>query len=225
MWRKNLSLCFLALAAACSCLAQPYPGKDGPLGLIVQYRCAPGQRAEFRDRVVHEALPQFERWRTAGILSGYRLLYSRYVNTDTWDMMAILTFPTYDDVERWRRSERYAPGGLPPSALALTLYVNSYPVDVTESRTGEEPSIRPVFLVLPYANRMQASSLPGLEAELRHGDLVRLDVFRQHYDAGRPWSSVMVLEYKNDNSFGRATFLPYNINAREPVIADEIALR
>jgi hypothetical protein len=71
---KVLAL-FLAVLAPVS--AQLPPKDSGPATLIIQYRCPIGSRATLRLAVKAESVAQFERWKTAGMLSGYRLLFSR----------------------------------------------------------------------------------------------------------------------------------------------------
>ena len=44
---------------------------------------------------------QFRHWKEAGILADYHVLFSRYVDTDGWDMMSLLTFSSYAGLEKW----------------------------------------------------------------------------------------------------------------------------
>ena len=88
----GLLLCLAAGAA----LAQD----TGPAALVIAYRCAPAQRVALRQHKLSSGLRQFRCWREAGIVADYRVLFSRYVDTDNWDMLSLLTFSTYSGLEK-----------------------------------------------------------------------------------------------------------------------------
>ena len=122
MTPQSILVCLgLVLCASPPCAAyQEDPRQTGPLTLIIQYKCLPGQRAEFRRRVLATGLHNFDRWQADRLLAGYHLFFSRYVDTNGWDMLALVTFHQYGDVARWRRVEESLPAGV-PRALPLNL--------------------------------------------------------------------------------------------------------
>lgn len=208
----------LCLAALCAAAAGEDPKQSGPTTLVIMYRCAPAQRVELRRRMVESGLKRFDEWKGQGILSGYHILFSRYVDTDTWDMMALLTFSHYADVARWKNVERLTPAGLAPETLALTRAVSAYPVDRMRENATEAIPEHPVYLVVPYTYSVSTPAYlkyadsyikPQFEGWLEEGILSGYDLFLQRYTAGRPWDSLIVLKYKGDESFG----------ARERIVA------
>ena len=62
-------------------------------------------------------IQRFDRWKQEGILKDFRFLFNWYVDVDTWDAMAVLTFPDYAAVARWKDIEKTSPGGLARDAL------------------------------------------------------------------------------------------------------------
>ena len=209
----------LCLAAAvCTASAQEDPKQTGPLGLVIEYRCAPAQRTALRNQMLGAGLRQFEKWKEDATLSSYHILFSRYVDTNNWDMLALLTFPDYAGVARWKRIEQSEPAGLPVAALTSMISISSYPVDLMRNNVSEATPVRPVYFVVPYT----FSAAPG--AYLQYADdyvrpqfdgwmkeqiLSGYQIYLQRYTANRPWDTLIFLKYKDDESFG----------AREKVVA------
>ena len=127
---KAVIAAFLLAASSATVLTADEQKDTGPLAVIIQYKCPPGQRAAFREQIESAGLSSFAQWQASGILAGYRILFSRYVDTNGWDMLALLTFDRYADVERWRKVEASSPAGLPRKALELSSSVETYPVDL-----------------------------------------------------------------------------------------------
>jgi len=50
--------------------------QSGPTTLIITYRCAPANRASFRESIVMTDVPGFEKWKRAGTLENYRLFFN-----------------------------------------------------------------------------------------------------------------------------------------------------
>ncbi len=188
------------------------PKQTGPLTLIIQYKCLPGQRTEFRQRMAVIGLHNFEKWKADGILSAYQLLFSRYVDTNGWDMLALLTFEKYADLSRWRAVEASMPAGLPVDAVSLSSSVETYPADLMRQGTSRQSGVRPVYLVVPYTISVAAPAYlkyfdvyvrPQFEGWIQEGVLSRYQVFMQRYTAGRPWDTLILLTYKDDESLGQ----------------------
>src|ERR1700685_2618292 len=100
------------LTALLFCLAVTLPGQGppalqtppqgGPTELLITYRCPPPRRAAFRQYMSEAGIQRFEHWKQDGVLSDYRFLVNWYVDVDAWDAMAVLSFPTYAQVARWK---------------------------------------------------------------------------------------------------------------------------
>ncbi len=211
--RRSFGIPVLALLAV-SLSAQTNdrnPRDTGPKTLVIAYRCAPAKRVALREYMTNNGLGKFEQWKREGVLGNYRLLFSRYVDADTWDMMAVLTFRQHSDLERWKEVEKVAPAGLSEEALILTNAVNTYPADLIRSRSTPSATAKPVFFVIPYDYTVSSDSyikyvegyvLPQLEGWIDEGVLVSYGIYLSRYQASRPWGALFILEYKNGEAFG-----------------------
>src|SRR5689334_10335708 len=113
-------LILLISMAACCAAQDPYTQAraDGPRTLAITYRCNPDQRAMLRDRMLRGGgVARFAGWKKEGVLQDYHILFNSYVDSETYDMLALLTFETYAGVARWREIEKEMPGGLSNDAL------------------------------------------------------------------------------------------------------------
>ncbi len=245
----------LLAAAAFSCAAAD-PRESGPLTLVITYHATPANRAALRQVMEDSEARQLRRWKEEGVLKGARLLVNRHVDSVTWDAMAILTFARYADVERWNAIERTSPAGLSPKALALVSAIETTPGDVMrEGGTASSAEGSGVFLVIPYEYLVPVNEYlayldgyvaPQMDGWIEEGVLARYGVFLARYPAGRPWQSMLILEYKDDAALGARDATTAKVRGRlkdnpkwkaisdakknvrsekPPVIADAIAAR
>ena len=184
-----------------------------PVHLILTYRCPPPQRAAFRLFLNENGMRRFEHWKQDGVLQDYRVLFNWYVDADTWDAMAVLSFPSYDQVAKWHEIERVSPGGLPRDALEFAWPFNSYPADDAWSETAE-PAADPTKLVYfstayEYSNlaefRNFANSylIPQYKGWMREGVLAGYDLYLTRYAQGKKWQALVLLRYRDVEAFGR----------------------
>ena len=184
---------------------------SGPLAIVITYHATPANRAALRHAMEDSEAKQFRRWQDEGVLESARLLVNRHVDSVTWDALAILTFARYSDVERWNAIERTSPAGLSPKALALVSAVETTPGDMMKEG-GKDSGAKPgVFLVIPYEylvpvgeylSYLDGYVVPQMDGWMEEGVLSRYGVFLARYPAGRPWQSMLILEYKNDEALG-----------------------
>jgi hypothetical protein len=202
---------FLLAVLSFNASAADDPKDTGPLSMAIQYKCPPGQRTAFRELIENVGLSSFAQWQASGILAGYHILFSRYVDTNSWDMLALLTFPSYTAVERWRQVEASSPAGLPRKALELTSSVETYPVDLVRQGSSDSPALKPVYFVIPYTITVPAPAYlkyaddyvrPQFDGWIKEGILSSYQFFMQRYTAGRPWDTLILLKYKDGESFG-----------------------
>ena len=243
----------LVTSTASRCLAADDPKQTGPLTLIIQYKCLAGQRAALRQHAA-AGLHNFAQWKSDGILADYRILFSRYANSRSWDMAALLTFPNYAAAARWRFIEAHTPAGMPADALGLTTTVDTYPADLLRSQTASDPPRQPVYMVIPYTLSVAAPVylqyadtyvIPQFEGWIREGVLSSFQLFMQRYTADRPWDVMIFLQYKDDAALGERESTVAKVRAqlmgnpawkaaseskqslrveREVVIADDLSL-
>ncbi len=187
--------------------------QSGPTALIITYRCAAANRPSFRNSIVKVDIPRFERLKADGILQNYRLLFNWYVDENTWDLMAVLTFHKYADLARWREIERSSPGGLSQESLRLGAPTNTYSADLSWHGVAPDAkgdSSKSVFFVIPYdvvnmdeyKPYVSGYTIPQLEGWIREGVLSSYSLYLNRYYAGKPWDSLLILEYKDMESFG-----------------------
>jgi hypothetical protein len=214
---RQIFKALIALALLCGpsgvmAADQEDPKQTGPVALVIQYKCLPAHRAEFRRKLAETALPHLAQLRSDGLLSEYHVLFSRYVDTNTWDALLLLTFRGYADVAHWRRVEETMPAGLPTEALAMTVSIESYPVDLMRQGSSAEHASHPVYLVVPYTYSVATPAYlqyfdtyvgPQFKGWIKEGILAGYQVYLQRYTAARPWDTLIFLQYKDDESFGQ----------------------
>ena len=210
---------FLAIAAHAAQGADPR--ESGPLALVITYHAAPANRAALRQVLEESEARQLQRWKDEGVLQSARLLVNRHVDSVTWDAMALLTFARYSDVERWNVIERTTPAGLSPKALALVSAIETAPGDLM--REDGAATARPTFLVIPYEVTVAANDylayvdgyvVPQMDGWKEEGVLSRYSVFLARYPAGRPWQSMLILEYKDDAALAARDATTAKVRAR-----------
>jgi hypothetical protein len=198
------------------------PRDDGPAALIMTYKAAPADRLALKRGMQGEGLARLERMKREGKLAGYRVLFNRYVDDLTWDMMAILDFASAAEAARWREVEASAPAGLPPQALKVTALIQSAPADRMRARSGEGagPS---AYLVIPYDYLVSTDAylayvdgylLPQTDGWIAEKVLRGYSVYLPRYAAGRYWSSLLVLEYAGDEGLAARDRTTAKVRAR-----------
>jgi len=206
----------LVLAAL---LASPAVAAEDAASLIIACQAAPGNRAAFRRELEGSGARQLQRWKDEGALQAYQLLFSRHVDSRGWDAMAILTLK---DAARWKRIERDFPAGLPANVLALTTAIDTVPATLVR-HGGQVKESEPVFLVIPYEVMVATAEyiaylddyvLPQLAGWSEEGILASHAVYLARYPAGRPWQSLLVLEYRNDQALAARDAVVAKVRAR-----------
>lgn len=194
-------------------LADAAAGAEAPnstaLSLIITYHAAPANRMSLRQEMQKDGLRRFQHWQDEGILESYRILVNRYVDSDNWDAMALLTFPNPAAMGRWKNVEKTNPAGLSPKALALTTAIHTAPVDMVRSKSIAAATGSSVFVVIPYKTLVSASDyltyadnyvVPQFDGWMHEGVLSQYDFYASSLPAGRPWSTMVILAYKNEEA-------------------------
>ncbi len=199
------------------------PRGSGPLALVITYHAAPVNRAALRKAMEESEAPQFERWKKEGVLKDARILFNRYADAASFDAMALLTFARYADLERWNAIEKAAPGGLSPRAAALVSSIETGPADLMRQKAGPNAPSSAPYLVIPYEYLVSAGeyvayldgyTVPQLDGWMEEGVLSRYGILLARYPAGRPWNSLLVLEYKDDAALGERDVTTAKVRAR-----------
>jgi len=190
---------------------------EGPRQLIITYHCSPAARAAFRDYMLKEGLARFEGWKKQGIFQDYKVLLDWFVDAETWDMLVILSFKDYGDVDKWRAIERSSPGGLGAEGLAFGSPAISYAMDLFfqgTSTTRKTDSAKSVFLTIPYvyypatsldeyAKHVAGYVTPQFDRWIKDDVLVSYQIYINRFQTGRNWQALFLLEYKDTVAFGQ----------------------
>jgi len=217
------SLALLALALFAAPPPDSDPSATGPLELMITYRCEPARRPAFREYLETTMLARLRAWQAEGWLAEFRLLFNWYVDSKTWDAAAMLRFRDYPDVARWKAIEKGMPGGLCAEGLALGAPVQTDSADLAWKNPGAgEAPAESVFLVIPYkylglVDEYKAYAagyvVPQLEGWLQKGVLASYRVYLNRFPTGDRWGSLLVLEYKDIESFGRRNAVRAEVRA------------
>jgi hypothetical protein len=204
-----LALLMAGPTAAADAPASPAnPRFEGARALVVTYHVAPRNRLAFRRAVEAGGGAPLQVMKAQGRLRDYQLLWNRYVDDQSWTMTMLLQFPSGSDLAAWRAVEESKPAGLPPQALALTERIVTTPADLMrEARDGRRGDPAPVFVVLPYDYLIGTDAyvqyadgyvLRQMQESMREGVIAGYRFYIARYGSMRPWSSLLVLEYRGE---------------------------
>lgn len=176
-------------------------------GLLIAYQVAPASRPALRKALLSGTRARLQQLKERGALADYRLLLSRHVDADGWDAMTVVTFADARQAVAWREVERTTPGGLDAAAAALTSTIRTTPVELQRSQRSDPPSPGAVVLAIPYQSLVAAGEylayadgyvIPQFQGWMREGVLTRFELHASTYAPGRPWSHVILLDYRDD---------------------------
>ncbi|MFP3643438.1 hypothetical protein [Paraburkholderia sp. SIMBA_054] len=183
-------------------------GQSGDsLSLIITYHTAPANRPALRHELVRVTVPRLRRWQEEGHITRYRVLFSRFADDGNWDAMALLTFSNASEVAHWKQMEQRHPAALSARALALTTAIHTAPVDLMRAGSTRDASSDAVFVVIPYKTLVSADDylkyadgyvIPQFNGWMGEGVLSRYALYVSDFPAGRPWSTLVILEYRNE---------------------------
>lgn len=191
--------------------AEETPAPDRP-GLVFTYRAAVGARLELRTALQTRESSRFGAWKRDGVLSGYTLLFSRYVNSEGWDAMAVLTFSSDAAFAKWKAVEDASPSGLSPESVKLVSEIHTVPVDEVRASRPAARSSAGVYLVIPYTYVVSRDEyvgyldqyvVPQFDGWIGENTVSEYQVLLGRYPAGRPWGSLILIEYRDDAALGR----------------------
>lgn len=218
----GLAISLLILIAAFPGLATE-PSNDSHPALIIAYQTPPGNWTTFRTALRNQELPHLRALQKAGVLQSYHLLFNRHVDSVSWNAMAILTFHGPDGLARWSQGARQMPAGLTQDELALTSRIETTPVNLVRQGKATSSAPSPVTLVIPYRylvsdaayrKYLDGYTIPQLDGWINAGVLARYTIFMAQYPAGRPWSAMLVLEYRSDDALAARDVVKERVRAR-----------
>jgi hypothetical protein len=157
---------------------------------------------------------QFEQWKKEGRFSSYQILFSPYVNVNTWDMMVLLGFERYGQITRWKEIETTRPGGLSEDALKLASPTSTHEADLSWDGQVNVPNYDPrssVYFVrqydytdrAAYERFFDAYNRPQFDAWLRKGVIKSYRAFLNQHQAGEAWDVLIIYEYAGMEGLGQ----------------------
>jgi hypothetical protein len=179
---------------------------NGPTALIISYHAKPAERVKFRDVMCHDGISQLDSWKKQGILQSYQALFTTYAADRMPDMFLILRFAHFSDLARWQKIEETNPGGLPAEAQPLASVDFSATADIVKDSSVVPTTRDSQFFVLEYdvladmakyTSYVLGYAVPQFEKWEKAGVLSSYAAFTNQNPAGAPWSSFIVLEYKD----------------------------
>jgi hypothetical protein len=127
------------------------------------------------------------------------------------------------DVERWKNIERTSPAGLPPKALALVKSIQTTPVSLARSKSAMDTTTNSVFLVIPYITMVSVGDYlkyadgymnPQFDGMIEESVMSHYDLFVSTFSTGRSWSSLVILEYKDQESLSKRGSVEAKVRGR-----------
>lgn len=214
MKRSLFALC--CLLAAAHAHAQDFAGtrESGPQSLVIAYRVKPESRVALRSAMQKDGVSRFATWKQQGVLQDYRILFNSYLDSETYDLLCFLTFKDFSGVARWREIERERPGGLPSQVLPLIQSAITYSLDTAFQGASPQAAVpgRSVFLVIPYdvliptddyVKYAEAYVVPQMKGWIEESVLATYKIYITRYSTERPWGALFILEYRDNDSFGK----------------------
>jgi len=215
--RSAAAVLILVCGAASLAWAQePYSRlrATGPLTLAIAYRCNPDQRVALRQKMLAGGVARFEEWKKQAVLVDYHILFNSYLDSETYDMVSVLTFKAYSDIARWRETERESPGGLNHDVLSLITSAVTYPLDAIRHNAARDlpERGRSAYFIIPYdyliptddyVTYLDAYAIPQVNGWIGENILAGYTIYLARYPTSRPWSSLFVLEYRDADAFGK----------------------
>jgi hypothetical protein len=186
----------------------------GPQTLAIAYRCSPDQRANLRQIMAASGVARFEGWKKQGILKDYHILFNSYLDSETYDLLTLLTFHDFLGVNRWKEIERTTPGGLTNEALKLVTSAITYSLDMVRHGASKQPPQRgqSVYFIIPYdyligtddyVRYLDAYVVPQVNVWMEESVLASYSIYLSRYSTARAWGSLFVLEYRDHDAFGK----------------------
>ncbi|HEV2484725.1 MAG TPA: hypothetical protein VGT08_04255 [Terracidiphilus sp.] len=179
---------------------------DGPVALIATYRAKPGMRVKFRAIMSTEGAAQFERWKKAGVFASYQALFTAYSADNEPDMFLVVRFNRFTDLARWQKIEETFPGGLPTDAQTIASVDTSATADIVKESSVAPTTTDSQFFVLEYdvladmsryTDYVLGYAAPQFDEWEKAGALSSYACYLNENPAGAPWSSLILLEYKD----------------------------
>jgi hypothetical protein len=192
-----------------------------PVTLVIALYAKPADRPALRAALERAQSAKLRSWEAQGVLSGYRLLFSRFADSGVWDAMEVMSFTDEAALTHWREIERQAPGGLNPDALGLVASIETTVSDSARGggKSGGDPSI----LVIPYVSLVPSAeylryldgyTIPQFDGWISEHVLDGYEILTSRFPADRKWNALIILRYHDDAALARRDEVVATVRAR-----------
>ncbi len=226
---RSLTLVLVAALGSLGPNAQAQAPASVP-SLILTISVKPADRPALREDLAKAQSRRLHEWREKGVIVSYRLLFNRYADAGAWDAAEILTFRDAAALARWNEIERSAPAGLDGVALPLVTAIGSTPSDqVRHGSSSPHGASGDPLLVIPYdalvpipeyLRYLDGYTLPQMNGWMQDGALQSYGLHIARYYAGRPWTAMLVLQYRGETGLARREEVVAKVRARLAADAD-----
>lgn len=202
--------------------AQDDPRMVAPTGLIITYSAEAADRPALRAALQREQIAKLDALKRDGTIAHYRLLWNRYSDAVVWDAMLILDLSIPSGIGGWAKVEATSPGALSVATAKLVKRIETAPIDIMRARRADVPG-KPTYLVVPYDYLVSVNDyikyvdgyvVPQMDGWIGEGVLQGYDFLLSRYPAGRPWTAMLVLQYRGDDGLGRRDATTAKVRAR-----------
>lgn len=171
--------------------------------IVILYRCDPINRPAALVGMREKGAAQFEGWKKEGAIADYLLLFNSFCDENTWDMMAVLSFNSYLQTDRWRDVEERFPGGLSKEMLTIMKPTQTYLSEARWSFGKPIDKKNGLFMVIPYEHQdrgiyvdfVNSVLVPQFDGWMREGALNNWSILMTNHYPGKPWDVLLLLEY------------------------------
>lgn len=216
IWSKS----GFALVSLTLFLGGPAVAEEQDIQLLITYQTAAEDRPGLYEYAADRWITALDGWKKDGVFSDYRLLINSYVDDYTWDAMLTLKFDEYGQIRRWNEIERTRPAGLDSQGLEFITpdhtFLANRPFD---RRASDADPTSAVYFVIPYAYRSEAEYLryaqvyvlPQFNGWVDRGIINGYEVLLNRHPTGKPWDALLVIEYRDLESFGQRDDIKWSV--------------
>jgi hypothetical protein len=222
--RLFLAICGLSCTAAQALAEAGSISPDSPRpGLVITYHCDPQLRDQLRQSLKGILAKRLDELTRSGQVARFQLLMSRYVDSEGFDAVALIQFAGETGLSAWRTVEQNSVAGLPLKSIH-GVSIQTVPVDLRRWNRAALPQPgRPTYLIVPYEYLvskteylayLDAYTLPQFTGWMDEEVLAEHQIYLAKYPAGRSWSALIVLAYRDDQALSQREAVTEKVRAR-----------
>lgn len=218
----------LASVLAFACTAFPNPGiaapqqSADPVAVVLTYSVRPRDRSRFRELMRTQGISQLQHWEKQGVFRSYQAFFGSRAGAKNPDMVLVLRFDHFADATRWREIEEKDPSWLTATANSRATLLSTDVADIVSERTVAVDTPASQILAIEYDVLVDSSKyrdyvhgyvVPQFEGWEKAGALTSYLILANRNPAGAPWSSLILLHYRDARALGERDQLKDRLRA------------